>query len=133
MEGVSEKVKAETVQSFRSTIRKLENAFDQMSGKGANTTLVEKRLRAMKTGLVVLDAAWHQKPLQCGSRDISMTRTVLEGLLPSVGEAYTRSKEGSPQRTLLKRRIRSIELAIQAMDELDEGQLPHVRDGFNDR
>ena len=39
MESVTEKIKAESFKSFRSTIRKSENALRSMTEKGANTDL----------------------------------------------------------------------------------------------
>lgn len=46
MENVSNAVKLESIKSFQSTIGKLEKALTQMTEKGANTTLVEKRYKA---------------------------------------------------------------------------------------
>ncbi|MET3575602.1 hypothetical protein ACFFIY_06090 [Bhargavaea ullalensis] len=116
METVSEKVKAESIRSFESTIRKTERAFEGMARKGANTKLIEKRLSAMRIGLAVLENAWYQRPVQYSSEELADSHKTLAGLLPSVEEIYEKSKEGSPQRTLLERRIRSIELALGAMD-----------------
>ncbi|EJV85382.1 hypothetical protein IG3_02126 [Bacillus cereus HuA2-1] len=45
MENVSNIDKLESIKSLQSTIRKLENAFSQMTQKGANTTLVKKGLK----------------------------------------------------------------------------------------
>jgi len=33
---------------------------------------------------------------------------------------YVKSKAGSPQRTLLERRIKALELAVQAIDDLSD-------------
>ena len=46
MEILTETIKAESLKSFQSTIRKSENALSSMTEKGANTTLVSKRLQA---------------------------------------------------------------------------------------
>ena len=54
MEVLTEAEKVESLKSFRSTIRKSENALSSMTDKGANTTLVEKRLKALRIGLAVL-------------------------------------------------------------------------------
>ena len=51
MENVTESIKAESLKSFQSTIRKSENALTSMTEKGANTTLVAKRLKAIRIGL----------------------------------------------------------------------------------
>ena len=128
MKAVPEQVKMESIRSFESTIRKTEKAFEGMARKGANTTLIEKRLSALQAGLDVLENVWHQRPLVHAPEEYADFRTTLAGLLPTVEEAFAKSKEGGPQRTLLRRRIRSIELAIAAMDDLIEtravGKLP---------
>lgn len=116
MENVSDVHKEESIKSLQSTIRKLESAFSQMTQKGANTTLVKKRLKAASIGLAMLECVWSQKPHPYNQKDLAAARTVLTGLLPSIEQAYVKSKVGSPQRTLLERRITSLGLAIQAID-----------------
>lgn len=117
MEDVSEIVKMESIKSFQSTIRKMEKGLAQMKGKGANTILIEKRLHAMRVGLAVLEKDWTRHPHPYGQEVLSEAREVLGGLIPSVEKAYANSKTGSPQRTLLERRLKSLELAIRAIDE----------------
>ncbi|PTQ84955.1 hypothetical protein C8U37_10683 [Trichococcus patagoniensis] len=124
MENVTETTKTESLQSFRSTIRKSENALSGMTEKGANTTLVTKRLKALRIGLAVLEHAWDEKPYICTQEDFAEARSVLAGLLPSIESIYVMSKPGSPQKTLLERRIRSLELALQAMDDITERGQP---------
>ncbi len=87
-----------------------------MTLKGSNTTLVKKRLKAVCIGLAMLESAWNQSPHHYIQEDLAEARTVLTGLLPSIEKVYVKSKAGSPQRTLLERRIKSLELAIQAID-----------------
>jgi hypothetical protein len=116
MESVTEKIKAESFKSFRSTIRKSENALRNMTEKGANTTLVAKRLKALRIGLAMLEFVWNQKRHPYTQEELAEARTILAGLLPSIEGIFAKSKPGSPQRTLLERRIKSLELAIQAMD-----------------
>jgi hypothetical protein len=118
MDNVSNIVKAESIKSFQSTIRKSENALTQMTQKGANTTLLKKRLNALTIGLAVLENVWNEKPHHYTQEDLAEARNVLTGLLPSIKSIYGKSKEGSPQRTLLERRIPSLELAVQAIDLL---------------
>ena len=62
MENVSNVDKLESIKSLQSTISKLENALSQMTQKGANTTLVKKRLKAIYIGLAMLENVWNQKP-----------------------------------------------------------------------
>ncbi|EJS74710.1 hypothetical protein [Bacillus cereus] len=116
MENVSDVHKEESIKSLQSTIRKLESALSQMTQKGSNTTLVKKRLKAVCIGLAMLESVWNQRPHPYNRDDLAEARTVLTGLLPSIEKAYVKSKAGSPQRTLLERRITSLELAIQAID-----------------
>ncbi|WP_059170474.1 hypothetical protein [Bacillus sp. FJAT-27445] len=118
MEKVSNQVKLESLKSCQSTIGKLENALIQMTQKGANTTLVMKRLKAIYIGLAMLEYIWYQEPHQYTREDLAEARKVLTGLFPSIENAYAKSKAGSPQRTLLERRIKALELAVQAIDEL---------------
>lgn len=116
MENVSNIDKSESIKSLQSTIRKLENAFSQMTQKGANTTLVKKRLKAVCIGLAVLENVWNQESHRYSQEELAEARNILAGLLPSI-ERYDKSKAGSPQRTLLERRIKALELSIQAIDK----------------
>ncbi|QPQ30726.1 hypothetical protein [Lysinibacillus sp. JNUCC 51] len=117
MENVTNGEKLESIKSLQSTIRKLENALSQMTEKGANTTLVKKRLKAVCIGLAMLENVWNQSPHHCTLEDLAKSRNVLAGLLPSIETIYMKSKVGSPQRTLLERRIKALKLAVQAIDE----------------
>jgi predicted nuclease with TOPRIM domain len=118
MENVSSANRLESIKSFQSTIRKSEKALAQMSEKGANTTLIKKRLKALNIGLAILENMWNQRPHHYTQEDLAEARQVLSGLLPSIEDIYARSKAGSPQRTLSERRIRALELAVQAIDDL---------------
>ncbi|MGE7673056.1 hypothetical protein ACQKMV_05640 [Lysinibacillus sp. NPDC094403] len=117
MEYVTNGEKLESIKSLQSTIRKLENALSQMTQKGANTTLVKKRLKAVCIGLAMLENVWSQCPHHYTQEDLAKSRNVLAGLLPSIENIYMKSKVGSPQRTLLERRIKALKLAVQAIDE----------------
>ncbi|MEC0227054.1 hypothetical protein [Paenibacillus alba] len=118
MENVSNVVKLQSIKSLQSTIHKLENALSKMTQTGANTSLVKKRLRAIYIGLAVLEHFWNQRPNHYPQEDLADARYVITGLFPSIKNSYTKSKDGSPQRTLLERRIKSLELAVQAIDDL---------------
>lgn len=117
MENVSNVDKMESLKSVQSTISKLESALDQMTMKGTNTTLVKKRLNALCIGLAILENVWNQKPHHYSQRDLAEARNVINGLLPSIENSYAKSKSGSPQKTLLERRIKALELAVQAIDD----------------
>ena len=118
MENVSNIDKLESIKSLQSTISKLENALSQMTQKGVNTTLVKKRLKAVCIGLAMLENVWNQSPHYYTKEDLSEAHNVLTGLFPSIEKIYVKSKIGSPQRTLLERRIKALELAIQAIDDI---------------
>lgn len=110
-------IKQESIKSFQSTIKKTEKALEQMTEKKANTTLIKKRLNAFHIGLAVLEKAWNNQPHPYNSKDLEEARNTLIGLLPSIQSIYEKSKEGSPQKTLLERRITSMELAIEEIEK----------------
>lgn len=114
---ISDVEKLESIKSFQSTIRKIENAHAQMTRKGANITLLTKRLKALYIGLAILEFNWNQRPHHYSQEEIAAARNVLTGLFPSIKSSYDKAKAGSPQRTLLQRRIKSLEFAIHAIDE----------------
>ncbi|MFJ8265695.1 hypothetical protein [Peribacillus asahii] len=121
MENVSNIDKLESIKSFQSTIRKLEKTLATMTQKGANTTLVKKRLKASYIGLAMLENVWNQRPHHYTLEDLAEARNVLTGLFPSIENSYVKLKAGSPQRTLLERRIKALELAVQAIDDFSNG------------
>lgn len=108
----------EVIKSFQSTISKSENSLAQMVQKGASTTLIKKRLNAFYIGLAMLENVWNHKPHNYTQEDLVEARITLTALYPSIKNAYAKSKSGSPQRTLLERRIQALELAVQAIDDL---------------
>lgn len=118
MEKVSKEDQLESIKSLQSTITKLENALSQMTHNGANTTLVKKRLQALYVGLAVLDNVWKQQSQHYTQDELAEARHVITGLFPSIQTIYAKLKAGSPQRTLLERRIKALELAVQAIDDL---------------
>ncbi|MNO21674.1 hypothetical protein D3C76_114500 [compost metagenome] len=118
MENVLNLDKLESIKSLESTISKLENALSQMTQNGANTTLVKKRLKAVSIGLAMLENVWNQSPHNYAQEDLAEARNVITGLFPSIEKSYAKSKAGSPQKTLLERRIKALELAVQAIDDL---------------
>jgi hypothetical protein len=119
MENVSNEVKVESIKAFQSAIRKSENALDNMSQKGANTTLLNKRLHALQVGLAVLETAWNQRPHNHAREELTEARNVLTGLLPSLKGMYDKAKAGSAQQTLIARRVKAFELAVEAIDDFN--------------
>lgn len=118
MENVTNENKLESIKSFQSTISKSEKALAQMTQKGSNTTLLMKRIKALYIGLAMIENVWNQRPHCYTREDIAEARNGLTGLFPSIENVYAKSKAGSPQRTLLERRIKALELAVQAIDDL---------------
>ena len=118
MESISNVDRLESIKSFQSAIRKSEKALAQMTQKGSNTALVKKRIKALYIGLAMLENVWEHKPHDYTQEDLAEARNVITGLLPSIEGIYAKSKEGSPQRTLLERRSKALELAVQAIGDL---------------
>ncbi|WP_366296053.1 hypothetical protein [Paenibacillus sp. AN1007] len=119
METVSETEQMQSIEAFQSVIRKSENALQNMTEKGANTSVLEKRLHALCVSLHVLGYIWNRIPEQGYSRlEITEARHVMNKLLASVEKMIEKTAAGTPQRTLLERRIRAFQLAVQAMDEV---------------
>ena len=118
MEDISNVDKLESLKSFQSTISKSEKALAQMTEKGSNTTLIKKRLNALYIGLAMLENVWNQRPHHYTQEDLTEARNILTDLFPSIENIYAKSKAGSPQRTLLERRIKALKLAVQSIDEI---------------
>lgn len=116
MEDVPQTTRSESLAALRSAIVKTEKALAGMASNGASTVLVARRLQALRVGLAVLEDAWRGWPSPYSSEDLAEARGVLSGLLPSVEAICARSKPGTPQRTLLERRIRALNLALQAIE-----------------
>ena len=82
--------------------------FHRITQKGANTTLVKKRLKAVCIGLAVLENVWNQESHRYSQEELAEARNILAGLLPSIERAYDKSKAGSPQRTLFRKKNKSV-------------------------
>lgn len=117
MEIISNEDQFECLKSMQSTIKKLEKAYAQMNQKGANTTLVKKRLDACKIGLAMLENVWNEVPHSHSHTELAGARKVLLALTPSVESSYAKSKAGSPQRTLLERRLKALDLVDEAIKD----------------
>ncbi|QFT87647.1 hypothetical protein FIU87_03195 [Bacillus sp. THAF10] len=113
MNNPSNEEQLQSITAFQSTIRKCENALAKMTQQGSSTTLLNKRLKALQIGLSMLE---HQQPHSFSGQEIAEARNVLTGLFPSLEKSYNNSKPGSPQRTLLERRIKAIKQAVEAME-----------------
>jgi hypothetical protein len=122
MENVTSEIKSESLKSLQSSIRKTEKSLEQMRQKAANTTLIESRLLALRVGLNVFESVWSGENLPFNQDELAKARGILAGLLPSIGDIYRKTESGTPQRTLLKRRIKALELAVEAIDGLTAGE-----------
>lgn len=120
--SILKKEQTVSIKSIQSTIRKMEKALDQMSRKGANTTLTEKRLKAHRIGLAVLEDIWYQVPHEYSLSDLNDAKSILKDLLPSIESIYEKQKTGSPQKTLLERRIKAMELAVETIEQYKKGR-----------
>lgn len=118
MENAPTTTRVQCIRSLQSSISKSEKALTQMTLKGANTTLLEKRLTTLRIGLAVLETVWNQSPNQYTRDELRAARGVLAGLLPAIEGIQAKSPEGTPQRTLLERRMKALKLAIKAIDHL---------------
>jgi hypothetical protein len=118
MENISNEVKIESLKAFQSAIRKSENALTNMTQKGANTALIKKRLKALQIGLALLETSWDQKSHDYPMEELIEASHVLTGLFPSLKNMYDKAKAGSPQKTLIKRRMKAFELAVEVMNDL---------------
>jgi hypothetical protein len=118
MDYVSDEDKLLSIKSLQSSIRKSEKASAQMTEKGANTTLLSKRLKALQIGLAALEKVWSLRSHEYTKEDLAEARDTLMDLLPSIEKIYAKSKVGSPQKTLLERRIMSLKLSVQAIEDV---------------
>lgn len=110
--------KLESIKSLLSAINKSEKALVQMIQKGANTTLIKKRLLALKVSLAVLENIWNQVPYKYTQEELIDARNILIGLLPSIKRINNKLEPGSSQTTLSERRIKALELSIQEINNL---------------
>ena len=63
----------------------------------------------------MLESIWNQETHHYTQEDLADARNVLIGLLPSIEKIYVKSKLGSPQRTLLERRIKSLNFLFKQL------------------
>lgn len=121
MKAISPECQELLIKSMQSTLSKLENACKKMNENGSNTTLARQRRDAVKIALECLENAWHGTAFSYRAEEILEARNVLASILPSVEKQYDKVKAGSsPQKTLLERRITSIEAAIDALETYTE-------------
>jgi hypothetical protein len=117
MEDVSGSVLTVSKKALQSAVGKSKRALAQMTQKGANTSLLVKRLKALSISLIVLENEGKHLSTLFSHSELAETRSILINLLISIEHIYQKSKLGSSQRTLLEKRILAMNLVIQMIDE----------------
>lgn len=117
MKMISQEMQDLAIKSLQSTYHKLSVAYERMTEKGTNTTLVKKRKDAVKIGLDSLHNVWNKAAFPYEEEDIFEAKTVLHSLLPSIEKQLAKAKEGSSQNTLNERRLLALQLAIESLEE----------------
>ncbi|WP_454191359.1 hypothetical protein [Paenibacillus sp. Marseille-Q7038] len=117
MNTVSQEIKDLSIKSLDSTMNKLSNAYQSMTEKGSSTTLVKKRLNAVKIGLESLKGSWNGEDFSYSEEIILTSKEVLQGILPSIEKQIAKAKEGSSQKTVNERRLTALLLAIESLEK----------------
>ncbi|AKI92339.1 hypothetical protein ACMX8W_10270 [Bacillus subtilis] len=116
MKIVSQEIQDLSIKSLESTFSKLSNAHKSTTEKGSNTSLVKKRLNAVKIGLESLKGTWNGEDF-CYEQEIILThKEVLQDIIPSIEKQIAKAKEGSSQKTLNERRLTALKLAIESLE-----------------
>ncbi|MEK4283885.1 MULTISPECIES: hypothetical protein [Ureibacillus] len=116
MNTINKETKVLSIQSLESTLLKLTNALNSMKEKGSNTTLVEKRMNAVKVGLKSLKNDWNGEVFSYDEEIIYSAKEALLNIIPSIEKQIAKAKEGSSQKTLNERRLTAMKLAIQSLE-----------------
>lgn len=116
MQTVSKEIQEVSIKSLESTFNKLSNAYNSMTEKGSNTTLVKKRRDAIKIALESLKATWNGETFVCDEETILTSKKIIHSVIPSIEKQIIKAKEGSSQKTLNERRLNALKLAIQSLE-----------------
>lgn len=117
MDHVDESVQRQSIASLASSIRKLEKALASVQEKNSSATVVARRMLALQIGYAALQAVWSAQAFPFTSAEAVGAKVVLAGLVPSLEAMAPKFAPGSSQATVLARRVRSVQLAFQALDE----------------
>ena len=120
MDNVTDQTKQESMQALQSAIRKAEKACNHMSQKDANTILIEKRLNALRVAFAILDKRWHLGIGDYPQVDLLETKQLIKRMIQPIKAISMKNRLGPSQKTLIERRIRALELAVQAIEESRE-------------
>ncbi len=118
MENLTAEEKLQSVEAFKSIIRKSEKALSHMKTDAPQTRLLEKRMKAAQIGAETLLARWEGRELDVCKTDLTEAKKELESLLLTLPSFLKKSKEGSGQQTYITRRIEAIKVAVFYMDDL---------------
>ncbi len=116
MKTVSQEIQDLSIKSLESTFNKLSNAYKSTIEKGSSTTLVKKRLNAVKIGLESLKGTWNGEDFCYDEESILTSKEVLQAIIPSIEKQIVKAKEGSSQKTLNERRLTALKLAIESLE-----------------
>ncbi|WP_214721394.1 hypothetical protein [Exiguobacterium sp. s192] len=117
MRTISKDIQELSIKSLESTFNKLSNAYKSTSEKGSNTTLIKKRLDAVKIGLESLNETWNGTNFRYENDDLLRSIDVLQGIIPSIEKQLIKENGGSSQKTLNERRLTALKLAIESLEE----------------
>lgn len=118
MENLTAEEKQQSIEAFKSIIRKSEKALSHMKPEAPQTRLLEKRMKAAQIGVDTLLARWEGQELEVSKANVMEAKKELEGLLLTLPSFLKKQKEGSGQMTYITRRIRALQAAIFYMDDL---------------
>ncbi|KPL60985.1 hypothetical protein [Rossellomorea vietnamensis] len=117
MEKFTQEEQQQSIEAFRSVIRKSENALARMKPGTPQTNLLEKRLNAARIGEDVLHARWGGKELVVSQDELIAAKEVLEALLLMLPSFLEKTKPGSGQRTYIARRIKAFQIVVSYLSD----------------
>jgi len=120
MENLTAEEKLQSVEAFKSIIRKSEKALSHMKTGSPQTKLLEKRMKAARIGLETLVSRWEGRELEVCNTDLIGAKQELESVLLTLPSFLEKLKEGSGQRTYIMRRIEALKAAVFYMEDLIE-------------
>lgn len=97
MPTVNEEIQEMTIKSLESIFNKLSAAYQTMSKKGANTTLVKKRRDAVEIGLESLKENWCDGDFTYEEDSFAAAQSILQSLIPSIEAQLVKVKESNAQ------------------------------------
>lgn len=112
-----EYLRSMAVESLESTLHKLNRSLESIRKQGASTTLVQKRVLAVHVGLASLENDWFKRDFMFDEATIEASRDALRIIASAVERQTTSAHRHSSQKTLMDRRRKALELAIQSLNK----------------